>query len=142
MSIIYRDDTWSVREISADGAPLVVRTRCNLPSPAVRQRYANLVLIRWSFALDEGDAPLREDQRATIYFEDAMEAAIEQRDFGVLVVALSGDAEQEWRYYTDDTDRFLDAMNTGLHGHAEYPLEIELYEDVNWAGLSEFVVSE
>jgi hypothetical protein len=70
MSIIYQDDTWSVREISADGAPLVVRTRCNLPSPATRERYANLVLIRWTFPPSASDAPAREDHRGTIYFED------------------------------------------------------------------------
>lgn len=142
MSIIYQDDTWSVREISADGAPLLVRTRCQLPEPDQRERHAQLVLISWPLQLDQQGAPSREEERATIYFEDALEAAIEQRDLGVLVVALASEAGREWRYYTDDTERFLDAMNDALQDHAEYPLEIALYDDPAWGGLSEFVSAE
>ena len=142
MSIIYEDDTWSVREISAEGAPLLVRTRCQLPPEDQRARYASLVLISWPLQIGDNGATSREEERATIYFEDALEAAIEQRDLGVLVVALASDAGREWRYYTDDTERFLDAMNAGLQGHAEYPLDIALYDDPAWGGLSEFVAEE
>lgn len=90
----------------------------------------------------ENDAPTREEERATIYVEDALEAAIEQRDLGVLVVVLASEAGREWRYYSDDTERFLDAMNEGLQAHAEYPLDIALYDDPAWGGLSEFVAAE
>lgn len=70
-----------------------------------------------------------------------LEAPIEQRDLNVQVV-LAREPGREWRYYDDDTKRFLDAMNEGLHGHAEYPLDITLYSDPASGGLSEFVAAE
>lgn len=73
----------------------------------------HLVLISGRLRIDDDGAPTREEERATIYFEDALKAAIEQRDLGVLVVVLTREAGREWRDYSDDTERFLDAMNEG-----------------------------
>ncbi len=139
MNKIYQDDVWSVGETYVNGLANIVRTRCNLPAPAERALFKDLVIIGWAYDADETGMPNRDDDRATIYFEDALEAAVEQKDLGVLVVSITGNGSKEWRYYTQDTELFLDALNGGLQGHPEYPIEIALYEDPDWAGLAEFV---
>jgi len=137
---MFTKDDWFVGEAQTDDGPLLIRARSELPSEADRKRYHELVTITWTYDGNDAGMPNTEDQERMSRFEGALEAGLEADKTGVQAVTLTGLGKREWRYYTADSERFLEALNRDLAEHEEYPLELELYEDEAWNALVEMLV--
>lgn len=137
---IFPDDAWSVGTVGDDDDDelVVVRARTTLPPQATRQTWSKLVVITWPYEPVSG-MPQVADAERMARFEDAAQAGIESPASGVLVATLTGAGHKEWRYYTLDSEGFLAALNRGLQGHPVYPLEIEVFTDPAWQGLTELL---
>lgn len=136
MSSIFPGDLWGVGEAQINGLPLVVRFRTGLPSTEERQRNDKLVIATWAYSGIETGMPDDETKQLTNRFEEAIEQSFEHSAIGVLVASLTGNHRKEWRFYTADVDAFLNAFNESLAEHPAYPLELNVFEDPDWNGLS------
>jgi hypothetical protein len=63
---------------------------------------------------------------------------VEAKTPSLQALALTGDGRKEWRYYTADVELFMSSLNRGLHGLPPFPIELRLFEDPDWAALSEY----
>lgn len=139
---IFPDDSWSVGTFGDDDDELVlVRARTASPSESVRQAWAKLVVVTWPYEPASG-MPRTADAEAMRKLEETVATGVEAAGKGVLVATLTGAGHKEWRYYTTDSDAFLAAFNVGQQGHEAYPLEIEVFTDPEWQGLSEVLPGE
>lgn len=136
MSSFFPGDLWAVGETTINGLPLVVRFRTGLPLASERQRNENLVIVTWAYSGIESGMPNDEDKTLMNRFEEAIEQGFEPSDVGALVASLTGNHQKEWRFYTADVDAFLNAFNACLAGHPSYPLELRVFNDPDWNGLS------
>lgn len=136
MSSIFPGDLWGVGEAQVNGLPLVVRFRSGLPPVPVRQANENLVIIAWPYQGIETGMPDEDTKPHMNRFEEAIEQSFEHSAIGVLVASLTGNHRKEWRIYTADVDAFLNAFNECLAGHPAYPLELNVFNDPDWNGLS------
>jgi ferredoxin-NADP reductase len=64
---------------------------------------------------------------------------LQETGAGVLVASITGAGVREWRFYSIGPDAFMDALNTALEQHPEYPLEFEAFEDPDWNALAELL---
>jgi hypothetical protein len=137
---IFPDDSWSVGTVGDDDEDelVVVRARTALPPGPARQAWSKLVVVTWPYEPASG-MPQAADSEQMARFEDAVAAGIELAGTGVQVATLTGAGHKEWRYYTPDSEAFLAALNGTLKGHAAYPLEIEVFTDPAWQGLTELL---
>jgi hypothetical protein len=139
---IFPDDSWSVGTFGDDDAELVlVRARTAPPSPGVRAGWPKLVVVTWPYEPASG-MPQATDGQEMERFEAAVEAGVERGAQGILVATLTGAGHKEWRYYAPDSDAVLASLNASLKGHPVYPLEIEVFTDPEWQGLSELLPGE
>jgi hypothetical protein len=134
-------DPWIVGETeSEDGDGLIIRCRAALPSPEARKGWPHLILVGWSYeADDDSGMPPKKEDRQMEAFEDAVGAAVEASGAGVLAASLTGGGVREWRFYTLGPDAFMDALNTALDKHPEYPLEFDAFDDPEWNALAELL---
>jgi hypothetical protein len=139
MSGIYKDDDWTVGEAKINGLPWIVRIRSQLPARPDREIYENLIIISWQYSADESGMPERAEHKSMNELEDAIEQQLEPSGLGVQAASTTGNGTKEWRYYTYDTDEFMDKFNQSLVGHQTYPIEIQLFKDPDWSGLSELL---
>ena len=136
---IFPDDSWSVGTFGDDDDELVlVRARTAPPPPEARETWSQLVVVTWPYEPASG-MPQASDAEAMGRFEGTVEAGVEGAGNGVLVATLTGAGHKEWRYYSTDGDAFLEALNASLQGQPVYPLEIEIFTDREWQGLSELL---
>jgi hypothetical protein len=136
---IFPDDTWTVGTADQDGQPIIIRVRGPLPDAGARQANSQLVVIGWPYDGSETGLPLDADKTSMDRFEEALEAGLAGTTLGVQVASLTGAGHKEWRYYAGDADAFIAALNASLGGHPTYPLEIEMFEDVEWQGLQQLL---
>lgn len=136
MSSIFPGDLWAVGEANINGLSVIVRFRTGLPSASDRQAHENLIIISWPYTGIESGMPNDEDKQSTNNFEEAIEKGLEQTHVGMLAACLTGNHLKEWRYYTHDVEAFLDAFNGFLAGHPVYPIELRMFKDPDWNGLS------
>ena len=53
----------------------------------------------------------------------------------------TGNNLKELVYYIADRERFMDALNTALADHPRYPIEIDFYDDGEWADFQRLLTS-
>jgi hypothetical protein len=137
----YADDQWIVGHSDEDDdGPLIVRCRAHLPEPAARKAWEHLVLIGWSYEDADGTGlPPKAVDKQMDAFEEAVAASVQNSGAGVLVASITGGGVREWRFYTLGPDAFMDALNTALETHPEYPLEFDAFEDPDWNALAEIL---
>lgn len=137
MSSIFPGDLWAVGETRINGFSVIVRFRTGLPSAPDRQVNENLIIVSWPYTGMESGMPNDEDKKSTDSFESAIEKGFENSNVGVQVVGLTGNNLKEWRFYTHDVDAFMEAFNQCLAGHPAYPINLRVFKDPDWNGLSQ-----
>lgn len=137
--MIYTQDQWNVGHFTQNGNPMIVRARTTLPTKADRERNANLIIIKWPYTQGQGGMPdAREKERMT-EFEEALELGTEAKEIGIHALSLTGCGVREWRYYTDDPQKFMEALHQDLQEKHPFPIELQLFQDSEWAALVEFI---
>jgi len=136
----YADDEWIVGQTDEeDGAGLIIRCRSKLPDAAGRQAWQHLILVGWTYEPEESGLPGKAVDRQMDAFEEAVAKAVQDSGAGVLAASITGSGVREWRFYTIGPDAFMDALNTALDAHPEYPLEFDAFEDPDWNALAELL---
>lgn len=137
----YDDDQWLVGQTEEDDEDggLIIRCRAHLPEPSARAGWRHLVLVGWTYEPDGNGLPAKAVDRQMDAFEEAVTPALQDSGAGVLVASITGAGLREWRFYTIGPDAFMDALNTALETHPEYPLEFEAFEDPDWNALAELL---
>lgn len=141
MGEIFEDESWSVGKAEVEGLPHLIRMRSEMPKDEQRLRFPKLMVITWSYSSEGSGLPGPEEYARMRTFEDALEAGTEARTIGVQAVSLTGAGVKEWRYYTGDGEAFMASLNLDLFGHDPYPLDIQMWDDAAWLGLSEILAS-
>jgi len=137
----YPDETgWLVGQTDEDDdGGLIIRCRSRVPDAAARKGWEHLVIVGWTYEADETGMPLKAVDRQMDAFEEAVQPALQASGAGVLVASITGAGVREWRFYSIGPDAFMDALNTALDKHPEYPLEFEAFEDPDWNALAELL---
>ena len=136
MNSVFKDDSWTMATGQIDGRKVLARFRSSLPNPVDMDLLPYLVLLTWSYDSSESGMPGSDTTDRMTDLEAILENSVEKNS-GDLVACITGNGRKEWRYYTYDTDRFMDKLNRGLSGHARFPIEITFHEDPEWRALKE-----
>ncbi|WP_459786898.1 DUF695 domain-containing protein [Alteriqipengyuania sp. 357] len=136
---IFPTDEWTVAQGKTSTGPLLARYRSGLPSTADRDLFAKLIMVRWAYEpSDTSGLPNSKDMAAMEEFEDRiLEASDNDRWWGSCVAIITHDGRREWRFYTPDIASFQAEFSNALSGLGPYPLELQVYDDPEWAGLAE-----
>lgn len=122
-----------IGEATEDGLPVIYRVLEELPDVEVRSLLPWLTVISWRYDREvrNGMPPegILEQMMALERALDPIELAGHCRH----AYSRTGNGLKEFAYYIADRDQFMLLFNDGLRGHPRYPLEIEFYEDREWA---------
>lgn len=140
--MLYKQDQWNVGHFGQDGNPMIVRARTALPAETDRQRYANLIIIKWPYAQGHAGMPDTHEKVRMAEFEEALESGTEAKEIGVHALSLTGNGVREWRYYTADPQKFMEALHQDLQGKPPFPIDFQLFQDPDWTALAEFVCNQ
>lgn len=136
----YNEDTWIVGETEDEGdGGIIVRCRAAVPPAGARKGLEHLIIVGWGYEADEGGMPTKAVDKQMDAFEQALLPTLETSGAGVLAASITGGGIREWRFYALGPDAFIDALNTALENHPEYPLEFEAFEDPDWNALAELL---
>ena len=122
-----------IGETTEDGLPVIYRLADELPEAAIRDRHPWLTVISWRFdrQVRNGMPPVAVNERMI-----ALERAIDELEAGSLcrhAYSRTGNGLKEFAYYITDRDLFMVAFNDALRSHSRYPIDIEFFEDREWA---------
>lgn len=69
--------------------------------------------------------------------ERILDASDRDAWWGSGVAIVTHDGAREWRFYTPDVGTFVQEFSQALSGMGPYPIELEAFEDPDWAGLQD-----
>lgn len=141
---IYNNDNWTLARGEVDGHPFIIRARSSLPSQADREYFSHLIVISWGYERDANDGfPPPAVSEHMENFETALfESFNENSAEGCGVAVVTTDGTRQWRFYTPDTEAFMEAFNQALAGQPAYPIELEAFTDPEWGALAELINPE
>ena len=136
--MIYKQDQWSVGHFIQNGNPMVVRARTSIPVKADRETYSHLIVIKWPYTQTQTGMPDPTDHKRIEEFENALEAGTEAKGVAIQALSLTGNGVREWRYYAYDPQKFMETLHEDLQGKEQFPIDLQLFQDPDWSGLTEF----
>lgn len=134
------EDIWFVGEFHGDGGVQLVRALRQLPSASTRERFTQLVLVRWPYEVRDGASMPDPDTFGRMTdFSERLCQAVEPTGIGVEAASLTGRGVREWRFFAADTGTFVSALNQALAGLEVLPIELQGFLDPDWAALEELL---
>ena len=131
---------WVLAEGSQGGSALSARFRAQPSTAAERAARPLLIVITWGYDGDRRGLPDAAAAAAMERFEDAVFGATDSGRIAAEPVAvITSDGVREFRLYAADPDLFMDGFNTALEAHEAYPIELEMFEDPDWAAHAELL---
>jgi hypothetical protein len=129
----HSDELGIIGETNEDGLPVIYRLVDELPGADVRNSLPWLTVISWRYDREarNGMPPVAINDRMI-----ALERAIDEIEASSLcrhAYSRTGNGLKEFAYYITDRDRFMGAFNAAVRKHPRYPIEIEFFEDPEWA---------
>lgn len=142
----YDDCDWVAAEGEADGAPMIFRFREHLPSAELMAKYRYLHVLTHTYAGydEEIRLPSTEEDQQMEALEQALETTVEANS-GILVAVITGNYQRQWRYYTNDSDAFMQDVQQALinvpalGADSKKELGIESFDDPEWGALAELL---
>jgi hypothetical protein len=83
--------------------------------------------------------PSSSERERMIDFEGALASGTEARGSGLLALSLTGAGQKEWRFYCQSPQVFMDSLQRDLQGKEQFPIDLQLFHDPEWSGVSEFL---
>src|SRR5262245_25018585 len=122
-----------IGEIEEDGLPVVFKFVDEAPSSETRDRFRWLTVISWKYdrSVRNGMPPQDTNERM-LALEHAIDA-LEESTLCRHAYSRTGNGLKELVYYISDREKFMGAFNDALSEHPRYPIEINFYEDHEWA---------
>ncbi|MFW5427086.1 MAG: DUF695 domain-containing protein [Methylophagaceae bacterium] len=123
---------WSVAEGATDEYDFQVRFRRFVEKPPTTE-YNQRLNIFWTMKdpLDTGFANKSELDKLHD-FENRLIDAVENDEFSIMTMVLTGRGEREFVFYTSDPQKFLERLTNMPQEQEPYPLEIQCNEDPEW----------
>jgi hypothetical protein len=115
----------AINPVSSEAA--VIRIRTDRPM----DRLPTAIEISWPY-LSEKLFPESDERQRMAAFEEAIDELTSENGHTELVQVSTGNGVKEWLFYSRDQAAFMDRMNTLLHDHPPYPVQIKFYEDADW----------
>ena len=117
---------------------MLVRIRKHDPDPQEKARFSNLVIVKWEFhpAANGGPPTLAEVELMGQLEERLFSVFSETSDVGCGVAVFTIPGFRDWRFYTPDTQRFIEVFNQVMQGDLVYPIALEAFADPEWAPLT------
>jgi len=119
---------------------VLVRIRKHDPDPQEKARFSNLVIMKWEFdpAANGGPPTLAEVELMGQLEERLFSVFSETSDVGCGLAVFTIPGFRDWRFYTPDTQRFIEVFNQVMQGDLVYPIALEAFADPEWAAFDEF----
>ncbi|MCP1576164.1 hypothetical protein J2S30_004543 [Herbaspirillum rubrisubalbicans] len=137
--MLFDSDQWKLGSFNQSGNPIIVRSRNGIPDESDRSKYSHLIVIKWPYSSAQAGMPDATTRERFIEFETALDSGLVAQGAGIEAVSLTGNGEKEWRYYTYDPQVFMDALQQDLGSHRPFPIELQLFQDPDWLGVTEFL---
>jgi len=131
------EETWSVGETKIKGMPVVYKFMNDLPDKGIRKNINWLTVVSWKYdgTINNGMPP-KEINEAMISLEDGLEKIEGREKLYFDVYSATGNNLKEFVFYIADREKFMSNFNKALTGHSVYPIEVNFYEDKEWADLA------
>lgn len=126
-------DRGIIGEIEEESLPVVFKLVDEAPTVETRERFRWLTVISWKY--DRGarnGMPSQDTNDEMLTLEHAIDA-LEESMLCRHAYSRTGNGLKELVYYISDREEFMGAFNDALSGHSRYPIEINFYEDYEWA---------
>lgn len=137
--MLFDSDQWSVASFTESGNPLIVRSRSGIPSEKDRSKYRHLIVIKWPYVSEQAGMPDVATNGRFLEFESALDSGLVAQGAGIEAASLTGNGAKEWRYYTYDPKVFMNALQEDLGSHSPFPIDLQLFQDPDWLGVTEFL---
>ena len=133
------EESWAVGEVNLEGdIPLVYKFMTELPSQTIIDKMPWLTVVSWKYDGSKNNGmPPQEINESMMKLEDGLEIIKGREELYFDVYYVTGNNLKEFVFYIADRDKFMSNFNEALDGHPQYPLEINFYEDKEWADLSQ-----
>ncbi len=126
-------DRGIIGEIVEEGLPVVFKLVDEAPSGETRQRFRWLTVISWKYDRSvRNGMPPQGTNDEMLALEHAIDA-LEELTLCRHAYSRTGNGLKELVYYISDREEFISAFNDFLSGRPRYPIEINFYEDDEWA---------
>jgi len=117
-----------------DELPVIMKFVNELPEQKTMSKLPFLTVVSWKYDGTENNGmPLKEINNRMIILEDAIENSMNSTDFFTHVYSRTGNNLKEFAYYSKSQKDFMEILNLTLEKHEAYPIEINFYEDKEWA---------
>ena len=122
-----------IGEIQEEGLPVVFKLVNEAPTLEIRERFRWLTVIAWKYDRNvRNGMPPADTNEDMLSLEDAIDR-LEESALCCHAYSRTGNGLKELVYYISDRDEFMSAFNDALSDHRPYPIEINFYEDYEWA---------
>jgi len=122
-----------IGEIEEEGLPVVFKLVDEATSVETRERFRWLTVISWKYDRSvRNGMPSQDTNEAMLALEHAIDG-LEDSALCRHAYSRTGNGLKELVYYISDRAEFMSAFNDALNGHPRYPIEINFYEDYEWA---------
>lgn len=134
----YEEIDWKVGVIESK-YPIIIRARSSLPDQSNRKKFRHLIKVTWMYTCSERGMPDELSKKEVLVFEDKLRKELSANKIGFLAATITGKAQKEWRFYNSNAEKFMTALNKISDPKKPFPIDLQLFDDPTWQGLSEFI---
>jgi hypothetical protein len=136
------DDSWRIEIAEADGQPLIVRIRNQLPTYACRDKFPHLLGVSWKYDSPNAQGmPTEEDLERMCQLEDLLVDALENAQQAFMTVVITGTGVREWQWYAQNQIDVMELVNETLGELEPFPVQFMCEDDPTWIAYSRFQAS-
>lgn len=120
--------------------PVVVKFVNELPTIDTQKHFTSLTVVSWKYdGSSNNGMPTKEINEKMLVLEGALSKTIEKSKSYVHAYSRTGNNLKEFVYYSKGLDEFMPLLNETLQSHESYPIDIDFYEDPEWAELKKLL---
>ncbi len=123
---------WSIAEGKTDGYTFQNRFR-HFPKNFDTTKYPQRLNIFWTMGeIFENGFPTENELEKLHNFENRLVFAVEEDEFSILSMVLTGNGQCEFVFHTPDPQEFIERLTNMPQEKKSYPIEIHCNEDEYW----------
>ena len=131
---LEQEDKGIIGRYYEDEKPVIMKFVNELPDEETMNKLPFLTIVSWKYDGSQNNGmPNSEVNQRMIALEDAIENSQPKADVFKHAYSRTGNNLKEFAYYSTSQDNFMSLLNLTLKNHERYPIEINFYEDKEWA---------
>jgi Family of unknown function (DUF695) len=129
-----------IGEYYEDGLPVIVKFVNELPATELQKQLTSLTVISWEYdGSSNNGMPTEEINEKMLSLENALYHTMKKSSSYVHAYSRTGNNLKELVYYSVGLDNFMQLLNQTLERHERYPINIDFYEDPDWAEINKLL---